>query len=227
MSEDRPGRPVDELATTRHSYDAGELTETSLAGHWLEQLQRWYDEAAARNDIPEPNAMQIATVDEQGRPDLRTVLARGFDDRGVVFYTNYNSAKGGQLARTPLAAGLFAWLPLARQVRFRGPVERVSEAESAAYFASRPRGAQLAAWASPQSEVIAGRDQLDELLDGIIRRFGEDAETGAPVPVPPFWGGYRITVTEMEFWQGREFRLHDRLRFRQDGADWVVERLAP
>jgi pyridoxamine 5'-phosphate oxidase len=215
-------------SSLRRSYANGELTESALADSWLAQLQAWYSEAAADVRIAEPNAMQVATVDEAGRPDLRTVLARGIDARGVVFYTNYTSAKGRQLAEHPVAAAVFAWLPLERQVRLRGPVSKVSRAETEAYFAGRPRGSQLATWASPQSEVLAGRAQLDELLAEVAARFGDEE-----IPAPPHWGGYRIEVTEAEFWQGRPFRLHDRLRFRlvpADGsadASWVIERLAP
>src|SRR4051812_25883715 len=215
-------------AALRRSYESGELTEAALAETWLAQLRRWYDEAAADARIGEPNAMQVATVDEAGRPDVRTVLARGFDTRGVVFYTNYTSAKGRQLAAHPAAAAVFAWLPAERQVRLRGPGRKVSRAETEAYFASRPRGSQLATWASPQSEALAGRQQLDELLAEVTARFGDEE-----IPAPPHWGGYRIEVTEAEFWQGRQFRLHDRLRFRQQPADgsadaeWIVERLAP
>ena len=233
-------RPSIDPATLRRSYESGELTESTLADSWLAQLQAWYDEAAGDPRIGEPNAMQVATVDEAGRPDVRTVLARGFDARGVVFYTNYTSAKGRQLAEHPAAAALFAWLPAERQVRLRGPVSKVSRAETEAYFASRPRGSQLATWASPQSEVLADRRELDELLAEVTAWFGD-----GPIPPPPHWGGYRIEVVEAEFWQGRQFRLHDRLRFRQVpadgtvaadgtvpadgtvGAGWLVERLAP
>ncbi|MFL6161255.1 MAG: pyridoxamine 5'-phosphate oxidase [Jatrophihabitantaceae bacterium] len=220
--------PASDPAALRRSYESDELTEAALADTWLAQLRRWYDEAAADARIGEPNAMQVATVDEAGRPDLRTVLARGFDPRGVVFYTNYTSAKGRQLAQHPAAAAVFAWLPAERQVRLRGPVSKVSRAETEAYFAGRPRGSQLATWASPQSEVLADRQQLDSLLAEVTTRFGDD-----PIPPPPHWGGYRIEVIEAEFWQGRQFRLHDRLRFRRQPADgsadasWLVERLAP
>ena len=213
----------------RRSYESGELTESALAGSWLAQLRAWYDEATADVRIGEPNAMQVATVDESGRPDLRTVLARGFDETGVVFFTNYTSAKGRQLAEHPVAAAVFAWLPLERQVRLRGPVSKVTRAETELYFAGRPRGSQLATWASPQSEVLADRAQLDQLLAEVTARFGDEEE----IPPPPHWGGYRIEVTEAEFWQGRQFRLHDRLRFRLAPADgsadarWIVERLAP
>ncbi len=212
-----------DIASTRRSYGAWELTEAALAGTWLEQLQIWYFEAAGHPQISEPNAMQVATVDGAGRPDVRTVLVRGFDQAGVVFYTNYDSAKGGQLTDHPWAAAVLAWLPLERQVRLRGAVAKVSTQETAAYFASRPRGAQLAAWASPQSQVLTGRAELESKLDEVTARFG-----GGEIPPPPNWGGYRIAVSEIEFWQGREFRLHDRLRYRLAGQGrWVIERLAP
>jgi len=217
--------PLARVAGARRSYLSGELTEDALAPTWLEQLRIWFGQAIADERIGEPHAMQVATVDADGRPDLRTVLARGFDDAGVVFYTNYQSAKGRQLAANPVAAALFSWLPLERQIRLRGTVARVEPAETARYFASRPRGAQLAAWASPQSEPLADRAELERRLAEVAERFGD-----GEVPAPPHWGGYRITVTEVEFWQGREFRLHDRLRYRQvspPGDRWVIERLGP
>jgi pyridoxamine 5'-phosphate oxidase len=210
------------LASTRQTYGAGQLSEAELAPTWLEQLRSWFDQAIADDRITEPNAMQVASADAEGRPDVRTVLARGFDTAGVVFYTNYESAKGRQLAANPVAAALFSWLPLERQVRLRGPVAKVDPAETAGYFASRPRGAQLAAWASPQSQPLAGRAELERRLAEVTERFGDDE-----IPPPPHWGGLRITVTEAEFWQGREFRLHDRLRYRLAGGQWLVERLGP
>jgi pyridoxamine 5'-phosphate oxidase len=220
------GDPLAGLAGARRSYLAGELTEDALAPTWLEQLRNWFGQAIGDERIGEPHAMQVATADADGRPDLRTVLARGFDEAGVVFYTNYTSAKGRQLAANPAAAALFSWLPLERQIRLRGTVAKVEPAETARYFASRPRGAQLAAWASPQSQPITGRAELERRLAEVTERFGD-----AGIPPPPHWGGYRITVTEAEFWQGREFRLHDRLRYRlvgdSAGHQWVVERLGP
>lgn len=218
------GRAIAGVGASRRSYTASELTRESLADTWLAQLHAWYDEAVDDDRIIEANAMQVATVDEEGRPDVRTVLARGFDSSGVVFFTNYSSTKGRQLRSNSRAAAVFSWLALERQVRFRGSVSKVSRAETEAYFGSRPRGAQLAAWASAQSEVIAERAVLDERLMEFAIRF-----EGLDIPVPEYWGGYRIEVAEMEFWQGREFRLHDRLRYRPSGESdrWVVERLAP
>lgn len=228
-ADTNPVDPLAALASARRSYRAGELSEGLLGSTWLEQLRVWFGQAMADDRIDEAHAMQVATVDAEGRPDLRTVLARGFDADGVVFYTNYSSAKGHQLAANPVAAALFSWLPLERQIRLRGPVAKVDPAETARYFASRPRGAQLAAWASPQSQPIADRAELDRRLAEVTERFGD-----GDIPPPPHWGGYRITVTEAEFWQGREFRLHDRLRYRQvpagdgpAGGEWVIERLGP
>lgn len=231
LSDTDPADPLAALTSARRSYRAGELSEELLAPTWLEQLRAWFGQAIADERIGEPHAMQVATADANGRPDLRTVLARGFDDDGVVFYTNYTSAKGRQLGANPVAAALFSWLPLERQIRLRGPVAKLERAETARYFASRPRGAQLAAWASPQSQPIADRAELDRRLAEVTERFGDDE-----IAPPPHWGGYRITVTEAEFWQGREFRLHDRLRYRLDAgpqadagspARWVIERLGP
>jgi pyridoxamine 5'-phosphate oxidase len=220
---DQPASSSADPVAIRRSYESGELTEAGLAGSWLEQLRHWYDAAAADERITDPNAMQVATVDEEGQPDVRTVLARGFEPAGVIFYTGYQSAKGRQLAGNPHVAAVFSWLPAERQVRLRGVVSKVSRQQTEAYFAGRPRGSQLATWASPQSEPIAGREQLDELLAGVTEQFGD-----GPIQAPPNWGGYLITVHEVEFWQGRQFRLHDRLRYRMVRPEtWTVERLAP
>jgi pyridoxamine 5'-phosphate oxidase len=209
-------------ADLRRNYARGELDDAAVASTWLEQFRIWFDAAVADPAVIEPNAMQVATVRPDGRPTVRTVLLKGLDSRGIVFYTNYESAKGRDLAANPSAAAVFAWLAHERQVRVSGPVTKVSEAETAAYFATRPRGSQLGAWASPQSAVVPSRAALDALVAEVESRFGDD-----PVPPPPNWGGYRIAPDSVEFWQGRADRLHDRLRFRRDGELWVLERLAP
>jgi pyridoxamine 5'-phosphate oxidase len=209
-------------AELRRSYQRGALDEATIAATWSAQLLTWFDDAVAREGSREPNALQVATVDATGRPSLRTVLAKAIDERGVTFYTNYRSAKARDLDARPYAAAQFLWLNLERQVRLTGAVERVSHEETTAYFRSRPRGSQLGAWASPQSEVIASRALLEQALDEMVERFGD-----AEVDVPPFWGGYRIVPDSVEFWQGREDRLHDRLRFRLEDGQWLLERLAP
>ncbi|MBB5153777.1 pyridoxamine 5'-phosphate oxidase [Saccharopolyspora phatthalungensis] len=210
------------LPSMRVSYEAGALDESSLAATWHEQLQLWFDEAV-QADLVEPNAMVLATADADGIPSSRTVLCKGFDERGVVFFTNYTSAKSHDLKATRVAAATFPWLGLQRQVNVRGTVEKVTSAETAEYWAERPRGSQLGAWASPQSQLVANRQALQSSLSGIERRFA-DAEN---VPRPPHWGGWRIRPESVEFWQGRPDRLHDRLRFRRTNNGWTVERLAP
>ena len=206
----------------RQAYRCAQLAEGMVAPTWLEQLRAWFDEAVANDAVVEPNAMQVATVDGAGRPSVRTVLAKAIDERGVVFYSNYDSAKGRDLASRPYAAAVFAWLALERQARLTGTVERVGQAETEAYFASRPRGSQLAAWASAQSAVVASRAVLEAAVREVEARFA-----GQDVPAPPNWGGYLIRPESVEFWQGREDRLHDRIRYRLDGTVWVIERLAP
>jgi pyridoxamine 5'-phosphate oxidase len=209
-------------AALRAMYTRGSLDEADLAGTWTEQLRLWFDTAAADPTVLEPNAIQLATADADGQPTVRTVLAKGIDEHGIVFFTNYESAKARDLAINPRASAVFVWLAHQRQVRLTGAVAKIDRAATEAYFATRPRESQLGAWASPQSQVVDSRTALDRLAAETEARFG----TG-PVPAPPHWGGYRLTPVAVEFWQGRPGRLHDRIRFRQDGDEWVRERLAP
>lgn len=214
---------VTDLSAMRRSYDRGELVEATALPTWLDQFGAWFADAAAESSEVEANAVQIATVDDRGRPSVRTVLCKGFDERGVVFYTNYDSGKGADLAAHPYAAANFAWLSMERQVRLRGPVTKVSRAETEEYFATRPRDSQIGAWASPQSRVVGSREELEANVRELEERFA-----GQDVPPPPHWGGFRIDPDEVEFWQGRPNRMHDRLLYRRtDSGGWVLERLAP
>jgi len=211
-----------ELPHMRVSYEEGMLSEAELAATWHEQLQSWLDDAIGAG-VPEPNAMVLATANADGRPASRTVLLKGLDARGVVFFTNYTSAKSHDLLATRFASATFPWYALHRQATVRGTVERVSHAETATYWASRPRGSQLGAWASPQSAVVTGRHALESALANVQRQFADVDE----VPVPPHWGGWRIRPEVVEFWQGRRDRMHDRLQFKQGRDGWKVERLGP
>jgi pyridoxamine 5'-phosphate oxidase len=206
----------------RRGYLRGHLDESDASRTWLEQFRLWFHDAAADPAQPEPTAMQLATATAAGRPSVRTVLLKGLDERGIVFYTNYDSAKGADLAENPVATAVFAWLVHERQVRFAGPVAKIDRAESEAYFAQRPRGSQLGAWVSPQSKVISSRSVLEDAVGATEERFA-----GKDVPPPPNWGGYRLQPETVEFWQGRADRLHDRLRYRREGELWILERLAP
>ena len=198
------------------------LLEADLAADWTSQFARWFAEASAAG-LPEPNAMIVAAADAGGRPSARTVLLKAYDERGFVFFTNYTSRKGTEALANPAASLVFPWFPMQRQVLVAGPVEPVDRAETEAYFATRPRGSQLGAWASPQSQVLPDRAAVEAGLAAAVERFG----TEGPIPAPPHWGGLRVVPETVEFWQGRSNRLHDRLRFRRTVAGWVVERLAP
>jgi pyridoxamine 5'-phosphate oxidase len=207
----------------RVQYETAGLDVGDLDANPIAQWQRWHD-AALEAGVVEPNAMTLSTIGTDGIPDSRIVLVRGLDARGLVFYTNYDGAKSQQLDANPVASATFGWLDLHRQVRVRGPVERVSAQESDDYFASRPRASQLGAWSSPQSDEIADRSVLDDLVAATDKRFA-NAEV---IPRPANWGGWRLMPTEWEYWQGRPSRLHDRLRYRPDSdGTWNITRLAP
>jgi pyridoxamine 5'-phosphate oxidase len=209
------------IADLRRDYRSHVLVESEATADPLVQFRQWFDEAI-RAELLEPNAMTLATVAPDGSPAARIVLLKGLDDTGFVFFTNYESAKGRQLAHQPRACLLFFWGELERQVRITGQVERLPEEESLAYFRSRPRGSQLGAWASPQSRVIASRDELDAQLTQLEARYAD-----ADIPLPPFWGGYRVIPAAVEFWLGRPSRLHDRLLYTRAGGEWTRVRLAP
>jgi pyridoxamine 5'-phosphate oxidase len=220
---DRDAVPFD-LASMRKQYRTEGLSETDLAATPVEQFARWFAQAAREGGLFEPNAMIVSTADAAGRPSSRTVLLKHFDESGFVFYTNYESRKGRDLAENPHVSLLFPWHPVARQVIVTGTATRTGRAETAAYFRTRPHGSQLGAWASGQSTVIASREVLDTAYAGLAARYPEQER----VPVPPHWGGFRVVPETVEFWQGRENRLHDRLRYvAVPGGGWRVERLAP
>ncbi|MGH3883356.1 MAG: pyridoxamine 5'-phosphate oxidase [Pseudonocardiaceae bacterium] len=217
------GQPAADLAQMRVAYPAVDLDEADLAGSWDEQLAGWLGDAVVAG-LPEPNAMVLATADADGLPSSRTVLAKALDSRGVVFYTNLTSRKMHDINAIGFAAATFPWIALHRQVHLRGPTELITPQECTAYWQTRPRGAQLGAWASAQSAVVRDRRALDDALEEVAARFA-DAEQ---VPLPSHWGGVRIRPVSVEFWQGRPNRMHDRLRYQVgDDGRWTVARLAP
>jgi pyridoxamine 5'-phosphate oxidase len=208
------------LSHVRRDYAQTPLRKEDLAADPIEQLQRWLADAAAA-DPGDYTSMTLATADRDGRPSARIVLLKGCDERGLVFYTNYDSRKGRELAENPRAALVLYWAVLDRQVRIGGRVEKISREESEAYFRSRPLGSRIGSSISRQSSVLADRDDLERAGREIAERFGDNP------PLPDFWGGYRVVPEEIEFWQGRPDRLHDRLRYRQEDGGWVIERLSP
>lgn len=209
------------LADLRKDYSMSGLLEKDLARDPFRQFDKWFQEAEAAK-LVEPNAMTLATSTKDGRPSARTVLLKGVDGRGFVFYTNYESRKGRELAENPRASLLLPWVALERQVIIEGSLVKLSREENAAYFHSRPRASQLGAWVSQQSAIITGRSVLEDAMKTL-----EKKHAGAEIPLPPAWGGYRLSPESVEFWQGRRSRLHDRLRYRREKGEWIVERLAP
>lgn len=198
------------------------ISEASVAQDPFEQFRHWWAEAQEKSGMLEPTGMSLATADARGRPSNRIVLLKHWDRRGFVFYTNFTSRKGRQLHENPYAALLFWWDKLRRQVRVEGKVDRVPERESDAYFASRPRGSQLGAWASQQSRPLDSRETLSERVEELDREFGD-----GPIPRPPHWGGFRLVPSELEFWDDGAYRLHDRIVYERDGEQWHIQRLYP
>ncbi|HEY9907928.1 MAG TPA: pyridoxamine 5'-phosphate oxidase [Thermosynechococcaceae cyanobacterium] len=209
------------IADLRLNYTLKQLNEAEVNPNPIAQFQAWFDEAVAA-ELPEPNAMTLATATKDGVPSARIVLLKGLDDRGFVFYTNYESRKGKELLANPQAAIVFLWDSLERQVRIEGRVEKTSNSETEAYFHSRPLTSQLGAWTSEQSRVILDREVLEQRFQELQAQYANQE-----VPRPPHWGGFRVVPHQVEFWQGRPSRLHDRLRYRLQEAEWQIDRLAP
>lgn len=216
------------LADLRRNYTQAGLLETDLVAHPIEQFKLWFEQAVAAN-LVEPNAMTIATVTSEGKPSARIVLLKQFDDRGFVFYTNYNSQKGQELQACPYAALVFLWGDLERQVRIEGKIELVAESEATDYFHSRPASSQLGAWASDQSKIVEDRSVLETRLQQLETEYRDPTgqRSYRSIPKPPHWGGVRVIPQEIEFWQGRPSRLHDRLRYQLIADRWQIDRLAP
>jgi pyridoxamine 5'-phosphate oxidase len=209
------------ISDLRNEYTLNGLDQADVSVDPFTQFRQWFD-AALQAGVPEPNAMHVSTVTGDGRPDGRIVLLKDVSEAGFVFYTNYESRKGRELADRPFASLTFFYPELERQIRIEGQVEKVSAEESDAYFGSRPRGSQIGAWVSHQSEVIANRDMLETRQRNLETQFD-----GRPVPRPPYWGGFRVIPNALEFWQGRPSRLHDRIRYRLENGNWLIERLSP
>lgn len=210
------------LQNLREDYQANRLLKTDVAAQPMQQFDRWLKEAL-NAEIKEPNAMILSTVNSKGQPSARTVLLKGMTEIGFIFYTNYNSQKGQEMAANQQVALTFLWLDLQRQIRIEGSVEKMSYTDSQNYFQSRPKGSQIGAWASPQSEVITDRSILENKVVALKKQYAEVEQ----LPCPEHWGGYIVRPTRMEFWQGRSSRLHDRILYTLENEDWKIERLAP
>lgn len=209
------------VSDLRKEYSKAELSEGSVDPSPVTQFERWFDEAV-KSELLEPNAMVLGTVDTSGVPYQRSVLLKAFDDRGFVFYTNYNSRKSRHISQNKKVSLLFPWYGLERQVAIVGEAEKVTSRESLNYFMSRPKGSQLGAWVSQQSQVISSRSILEMKLAEMKRKFSE-----GKIPLPDFWGGFRVKPQSIEFWQGRQNRLHDRIIYEKEGENWNISRLSP
>lgn len=214
------------IADLRQDYCLQSLDITDVANDPIEQFKKWFDEAL-KSELLEPNAMTLATATRDGKPSARIVLLKGIDYQGFVFYTNYNSKKGAEMAENPHVALCFSWLELQRQIRIEGTIEKVDAAVSDAYFQSRPVGSQIGAWASPQSQVIESRAVIEEKENLYKKQFHTEGGLEANIPRPAHWGGYVLKPTMIEFWQGRSSRLHDRICYVFENNAWKIERLAP